>query len=239
MSTSSSRKAHRRGDRLALASALGGGFALFWLAHAQPAEARRKHDKPSLYAPTPVPVPAIAPGNGSIYQASAGYAPLISGARASMVGDVLTITLVESTQAAKTSTASTDRSGNIGITPPTTGPLSLFKASDAAVGAASKFDGKGGATQSNQLTGELSVTIAAVYPNGTMLVRGEKMLTLNRGEEHVQISGIVRAADISADNRVLSTRVADAKIAYAGKGDVARASRPGWLSHFFSILSPF
>lgn len=240
MSTSSSKAGSApRGDRAALLSALGAGFALLWLAYAQPAEARRKHTEPSAFAPTPVPQPAAPPANGAIFQASAGYAPLISGARASMVGDVLTITLVESTQAAKTSTASTDRSGSLGLIPPTTGPLSFFKSSDVSASGGSKFDGKGGATQSNQLTGELSVTIAAVYPNGTMLVRGEKMLTLNRGDEHVQISGIVRAADISADNRVLSTRVADAKISYAGKGDVARASRPGWLSHFFSIISPF
>jgi flagellar L-ring protein precursor FlgH len=64
-------------------------------------------------------------------------------------------------------------------------------------------------------------------------------VTLNRGDEFVQIKGIVRIADISADNRVPSTRVADARIAYTGKGDVARASRQGWLSRFFSVISPF
>ena len=72
-----------------------------------------------------------------------------------------------------------------------------------------------------------------------MLVRGEKSLTLNRGDEHIRISGIVRMADIDLDNRVLSTRVADAKITYAGTGEIARASHQGWLTHFFSILSPF
>ena len=89
------------------------------------------------------------------------------------------------------------------------------------------------------LSGEVSVTIAAVYPNGTMLVRGEKLLTLNRGDERVQISGIVRAMDISPDNRILSTRVADANIRYVGKGEIARASKQGWLQRFFSIISPF
>ena len=83
------------------------------------------------------------------------------------------------------------------------------------------------------------MTIAAVYPNGTMLVRGEKLLTLNRGDERVQISGIVRAMDISPDNRILSTRVADANIRYVGKGEIARASKQGWLQRFFSIISPF
>jgi flagellar L-ring protein precursor FlgH len=81
--------------------------------------------------------------------------------------------------------------------------------------------------------------VAEVYPNGTMLVRGEKLLTLNRGDENIRISGIVRDADITADNRVSSTRVANARITYAGKGEIARASRQGWLQRFFTMLSPF
>src|SRR3546814_7846676 len=109
-----------------------------------------------------------------------------------MIGDLLTITLVERTQAAKSNTAATDRSGTIGLTPPTTGPLSLFSPSDASMGGNSTFGGKGQATQSNTLSGEISVTIAEVYPNGTMLVRGEKLVTLNRGDEYIRIAGIVR-----------------------------------------------
>src|SRR3546814_7840184 len=60
-----------------------------------------------------------------------------------------------------------------------------------------------------------------------MLVRGQKQLTLNRGDEYIQISGLVRPADITPDNRVASTRVADAKITYSGKGELARASQQG------------
>jgi len=234
MSTSSSRAA-----RAAAAALVAGALFLGLSARPAFAHAHKPKERDLAFAPTPVPSPPPTPGNGAIFQAAAGYAPLTAGARAARVGDIVTITLVEATQAAKSSTTNTNRQASLGITPPTTGPLSFFKASDATASGGSKFDGTGAATQSNQLTGELSVTVAAVYPNGTLLVRGEKMLTLNRGDEHVQISGIIRAADIDPDNRVLSTRVADARISYSGKGDVARASRPGWLSHFFSILSPF
>lgn len=192
------------------------------------------------YRPTlAAPIVREAPGNGAIFQAANGYAPLTSGARASMVGDLITITLVERTQAAKSSTAATDRSGTIGLTPPSTGPLSVFSPSDASMGGNSAFNGKGQATQSNALSGEISVTIAEVYPNGTMLVRGEKLVTLNRGDEYVRISGIVRPEDITADNRIPSTRVADARITYSGTGEIARASRQGWLQRFFSVVSPF
>ncbi len=174
---------------------------------------------------------------GAIF--NVGYAPLTSGARASQVGDVLTIVLVERMQATKSNSASTGRDGSIGLSPPTTGPLALFKPSDVNMGGNSSFKGKGEAEQSNALSGEMSVTVIAVRANGTMLVRGEKALTLNRGDEHVRLSGIVRASDIGPDNRVASTRIADARIAYTGKGEIARASRQGWLQRFFSMVSPF
>jgi flagellar L-ring protein precursor FlgH len=209
-------------------------------AHALFGSKKRAAQMRAEYAPTPYQPPAVPiAADGAIFHASAGYAPLTSGARAAQVGDILTIILVEKTQATKSNSASTDRSGGIGLTPPTTGPLKFLKSTSLAASGEGKFDGKGAAEQSNQLNGAISVTIAAVYPNGTMLVRGEKHLTLNRGDEQIRISGLVRGVDIDQDNTVPSTRVADAKITYAGTGEIARASHQGWLSHFFAILSPF
>jgi flagellar L-ring protein precursor FlgH len=204
-----------------------------------PSDARKKD--PVVYKPTYAEVlPAPAQATGGIFQQAAGYAPLTSGSLASRVGDMLTITLVERTQATKTNSAKTDRTGNIGLTPPTTGPLgSLFSSTDIAASGTQGFKGQGDAAQSNQLSGEITVTIERVLPNGAMLVRGEKQLTLNRGDEFIQISGIVRPADIGPDNRVPSTRVADARITYSGKGEIARASSQGWLQRFFSRISPF
>ena len=202
-----------------------------------PALARKEKDD-GAFRPTPVAALPAAPANGAIFQAGA-YAPLTSGMRASQPGDILTIVLVERTSATKSNSATTGRDGSIGLTPPTTGPLSFFQPSDVNAGGSQSFKGKGDAAQSNALTGELSVTVSAVYPNGKMLVSGEKLLTLNRGDERVQLSGLVRASDIGPDNRVLSTRVADARIRYVGKGEIARASKQGWLQRFFSKVSPF
>lgn len=190
--------------------------------------------RPALAAP-----PALAPANGAIFQAANGYAPLTSGSRAAAVGDILTIALVERTQAVKENSASAGREGSIGLTPPATGPLDLFEPSDVKMSGDQSFKGGGQATQSNRLSGEISVTIAEVYSNGSMLVRGEKLVTLNRGDEYVRISGLVRPQDIGPDNRVPSTRVADARITYSGRGEIARSSRQGWLQRFFSVASPF
>jgi flagellar L-ring protein precursor FlgH len=187
-------------------------------------------------APVTPPAPAA---NGAIFQVSDGYSALYEGWRARRVGDPLTIVLVERTAASKSASSKLDSNGNLSITPPATGPLSLFNPPDARISGQRGFNGQGAADQSNSLSGEVSVTVAEVYPNGTMLVQGQKRVTLNRGDEFVRIKGIVRVADVSADNRVLSTRVADAQISYTGKGDVARASRQGWLGRFFSVVSPF
>ncbi|WP_442955444.1 flagellar basal body L-ring protein FlgH [Parasphingorhabdus sp.] len=196
--------------------------------------------------PRPGFEPVLAPemavlqhSNGAIYQAANGYAALTSGARASMVGDLITIQLVEQTAATKRNSASTSKSGNFGLNPPTSGPLSFFDNSDINMGGNQSFSGSGQAAQTNSLFGEISVTIAEVYPNGTMKVKGEKLLKLNRGEEYIQMTGIIRAADISSDNRILSSRVADAKISYSGTGEIAQASKQGWLQKFFSTISPF
>lgn len=223
-----------------MATALNGVIVgLFLLGAAtQPVDAK-KRQRDLEYAPTYAADPVAPVANGAIFQAANGYSALTNGARAAMVGDIVTISLVERTQAAKSNSASTDRSGEIGLTPPTTGPASFFNPTDIGASGGGKFQGKGAAAQSNQLNGEISVTIARIYPNGTMLVRGEKLLTLNRGDENIAITGIIRAADIGPDNRVASTRVADARITYSGKGEIARGSRQGWINRFFSILSPF
>lgn len=217
---------------------IAGTLALGLLLGVQPAAARGK-DRDAAFQPSFAPEPVQAAPNGAIFQVANGYAPLTSGSLASRVGDVLTINLVERTQAAKSNSTKTGRDGNIGLTPPTTGPFSLFSPSDATASGTQAFKGTADAAQSNQLSGAITVTIAQVFPNGTMLVRGQKQMTLNRGDEFVQLSGLVRAADIAPDNSVPSTRVADARITYSGKGEFARASSQGWLQRFFSRISPF
>ncbi len=207
-----------------------------------PAEARlfgKKAPPEDFSVARPLPIPVVQPANGAIFQAADGYAALYEGWRARKVGDPLTIVLVERTAASKSAGSKLDSTGSGSITPPTTGLLNLFKGTDASASGGRAFNGTGAADQANSLSGEVSVTVAAVYPNGTMLVQGQKRVTLNRGDEFLKIKGLVRTADVDRDNRVMSTRVADAQISYTGKGDVARAGRQGWLGRFFSVVSPF
>ncbi|WP_416311269.1 flagellar basal body L-ring protein FlgH [Pseudomonas sp. W03] len=207
-----------------------------------------KPDDP-YYAPVMprTPIPA-AQNNGSIYQS--GFDNNLYGDRkAFRVGDIITITLNEKTQASKkaNSDISKDSKTKLGLTsmfgsglttdnPIGGGDLSL----SAEYGGSRDAKGDSQAGQSNSLTGSVTVTVAEVMPNGILAVRGEKWMTLNTGNELVRIAGLIRADDIATDNTVSSTRVADARITYSGTGAFADASQPGWFDRFFlSPLFPF
>ena len=213
-------------------------LAIMWNGAASSAIAKPK-PKTGFEAALPVAAPAPREGNGSIFNASAGYAALTEGLRARAVGDPLNIVLVEQTTTSKSAGAKTQRGGSASITPPASGLLSFLNPEALKASSQSSFKGDGTATQASSFAGELSVTIAEVRANGTALVRGEKRMLLSQGREWIQFSGIVRLADIDPDNRIASTRVADARIEYAGNGAIQRASREGWLSKFFNMISPF
>ena len=190
------------------------------------------------WAPTPPMQPevAAAPADGAIYHDNQNM-ELFSDARAHRVGDILTIVLVESTQASKKASTSTSKKDKADVAAPTImGKDLTINGNPLSVGLDSErnFDGNGSSSQSNQLTGQITVTVAQRLSNGNLIVRGEKWLTINQGQELVRIAGIVRPQDIGQDNTVASTRVADARISYTGRGTLADANTRGWLSRFFN-----
>lgn len=199
-------------------------------------------DRPEGFAATlPPPPPVeeiISPPDGTIYSSYVGYAPLHYGNRAARVGDIVQVVLVERTQAGRTVEASAQRDGGIDITPPSVGPFS-FDPGNINSGASSSFSGGGDASQNNTLRGDIAVTIAEILPSGVARIRGEKLMSFSQGEEWIQLSGLIRLSDIDPENRIASSRIADARITYAGNGHLQRSSQAGWLSQFFNLVSPF
>lgn len=189
-------------------------------------------------AQPPYPEAAQAPANGAIFQVSQGFSPLHNGNRASRVGDLVTVVLLERTVTSKSASSNTRRDGGFSLVPPSAGPLS-FDPDVLNSSGKSSFKGQGDASQTNSFRGDITVSIVEIRPNGTALIRGEKVLELSQGEEWIQLSGIVRLSDIDQNNSIASPRIADARITYAGKGAVQRASREGWLSKFFNLVTPF
>lgn len=164
---------------------------------------------------------------------------LTSDSRAYRVGDAVTVILQETTQASKRAGTSFSKGSSVGVSPiaalgKTFGKTALDISADRS------FEGDATSTQQNALSGALTVIVQEVLPNGLLRVAGEKNLTLNQGEEFVRLKGFVRAQDIDNDNQVSSLRVANARIAYSGKGALAESNQPGWLTRFFTgPLMPF
>jgi flagellar L-ring protein precursor FlgH len=206
------------------------------------------------YAPVRPVAPEPAPvGNGAIYQ-TGHEVSWFEDSRARRVGDLLTVTLVENTAANKSAKSAASKDNSISVANPTIlGSTPQFDASGLLplasnrdnnlafdLSSASDFSGAGSASQSNALSGNITVTVIEVLPNRNLFVRGEKRIGINQGNEYIRLSGIVRPQDITPQNTIESTRIADPTIVYVGEGMVADANAMGWLARFFnSVLFPF
>lgn len=152
--------------------------------------------------------------------------------------------LVESTTASSTANTSISKKDATTMAAPTLlgAPLTVggLNVLQNSLSGDRSFDGKGNTAQSNRMQGSVTVTVMQRLPNGNLVIQGQKNLRLTQGDELVQVQGIVRAADIAPDNTVPSSKVADARIAYGGRGAIAQSNAMGWLSRFFnSRLSPY
>lgn len=195
----------------------------------------RERPVPNDPAYAPVRAEAMVrrePHTGSIYQNSRNYS-LYGDSTALNVGDILTVTLQESTSASKNAESSITKDTEIGLGTPSFFGRN-FERLGGSVNSERDFEGQAEADQSNSLAGSITVTVTEVLPNGVLHIRGEKWLSLTNGDEYIRVSGLVRPQDISPDNTVSSQRIADARLAYGGTGDFDQANQPGWLTRFFN-----
>ena len=207
-----------------------------------------------MFAPVrPVYIKPEVVNNGAIYQAGQERT-WFEDMRARRVGDLITVKLVEKTEGSKENSTEIKKTQDLSIANPTIlgstpqfnvpgiVPLASNNGNTLAttLGSTSSFKGEGDADQSNELSGSVTVTVIEVLPNGYLVVRGEKRIGINQGNEYVKLSGIVRPADIDSTNTVESTKIGDATILYVGDGPVADSSVVGWLAKFFiSAVMPF
>ena len=173
----------------------------------------------------------------SIYQSGSAWY-LLEDIKPRRVGDMLTVTLQEKTDAKKLADTETKKETDNVISAATIlgAPITANDRELLATKLASVYDFKGEADsqQSNSLTGSVTVTVVEVQANGNLVVQGEKWVTINQGDEYIRLRGIVRPSDISPDNTISSERVANAEIKYSGEGSIANANEQGWLAKFFN-----
>ena len=168
--------------------------------------------------------------SGSLYQANYSSG-LYLDQQARRVGDIITVIFDEEYQSSKSAATATDKSSAnsmgagtvLGVTPGLRNlNLGVETSSDRA------FSGSGEADRSNSLSGQISVSVAGVLPNGILKIRGEKWLTLSEGDEFIRIVGLIRPQDITPDNTVSSSKVADARISFGGRGSLNNSTKQGW-----------
>ncbi len=172
---------------------------------------------------------------GSIYQANFDIR-YFEDRKARRIGDVLTVQLAEQTAASNSAGSSVSKESQVDLPAPTIFN-NLLDDLQTDIQFGREFGGSGEHEQSNRLSGELTVVVVDVRPNGNLVVSGRKRITLNQGDEYVSLVGEVRPDDVSPDNTIPSSRVAHAEISYSGTGAVADASVVGWLGRFFN--SPY
>lgn len=174
---------------------------------------------------------------GSLFKAN--YVNNIySDSKAHRVGDIISVILSESTQANKTAKTEVKKENNTTLKPIVgLGGVPITangKSIEFSVDQRTKFKGDSKANQGNSLNGNISVHVLKVLANGNLIIRGEKWLTLNNGDEYIRLTGTIRPQDISSSNTILSNKIANARIQYAGTGAFADSNEQGWLVKFFN-----
>lgn len=174
--------------------------------------------------------------NGAIYQEGMRIS-LFGDTTAQYIGDVLTIILIENTNASATSNTNSSKDNKVDLPGPTLAGSKVEKNGveilENNFKGEREFSGQGTSAMNSSFNGKISVTVAEVLPNQNLIVRGEKMMLLNQSDEYVRFIGIVRRQDIDQDNSVKSTRVANVHMAYGGKGSLSQANKMGPLGRFF------
>ncbi|WP_413284904.1 flagellar basal body L-ring protein FlgH [Vibrio sp. MA40-2] len=178
-----------------------------------------------------------AAATGSLF--NVGYATnLYDDSKPRGVGDIVTVMMEEQTKAAKSADADLSKSNDSSMDPLSVGgqPLTIgdydfsYELSND-----NNFSGEATANQSNSLSGSITVEVIEVLANGNLVIRGEKWLTLNAGDEYIRLSGTIRPDDISFDNTIASNRISNARIRYSGTGTQQDMQEPGFLARFFNV----
>ncbi len=207
----------------------------------------------SLSPPPPVDVLPTAPPQitvapraapvavtGSLYS-TASYRPSFEDRRARLVGDLVTIQIVETVTAKQASSSTVDHSSELkgGVTAlPFTGKSFTDK---LGVGASSgnTFSGKGGTESANTFQGSITATVIDVLPNGHLVVAGEKQIGVNQNVDVLRFSGTIDPRVMQPGSIINSTQVANVRVESRGRGAQSEAQAMGWLGRFFNKVTPF
>ena len=194
---------------------------------------------------TPPPIAtlprSVGPATGSLFH-NASYRPAFEDRRARMVGDSVTVQIVENITAKQSSTSTIDRESGIeaGIAAlPFLNNTVLANKTRVGASSTNNFSGKGGTESANAFTGSITATVIEVLPNGHLVVAGEKQIGVNHNVDVLRFSGTVDPRSLQPGSIVVSTQMANVRIESRGRGAQAEVQAMGWLGRFFNSVAPF
>ena len=182
-------------------------------------------------------IAAFVIGGGAVEAKSlwvdGGSMSLYADKKARNVGDILTIVINESTTQTATKARTNSKSGSLSVGTGT-GIFDFIRAFSASGG--DNFQADGSATDTSRFSGQITVTVIEVLPNDNMIVEGVQSIWQNRDEHKITLRGTVRRDDVTMNNTVPSTKVADASIRFDGKGPLNAKQRQGILTQLFNFM---
>ena len=163
---------------------------------------------------------------------------LFSDFKAINIGDAVTILVVENSQATNSSNISTSKQSDLGydLSGKMDGEPTL-PSLDFDIGSKNDFKGGGGTNSSGSVKARISAMIDSVYANGNLRISGTRKIVINKEEQEIRITGIIRSVDIKSDNTVYSYNISNMELHFEGKGKIDEAQSPGWLTKIFHWLS--
>jgi flagellar L-ring protein precursor FlgH len=210
---------------------------------------KKKKNQPEAPAPAPAPVvhstPAPPPpANGSLFNATAPSTGLVADFKPQGVGDLIFIDVVEDTSGSVAANASRSRdsgaiAGAAGLIGAIPNPGAATAASVATAMGQRKFEGKGSTDRNSLVKAHITAQVVEVMPNGDLRIEAHKMVNVNKEDERLSLSGIVRRRDITSDNFVSSAVIGDLQFTLNGKGVASADTQPGWLFRLIDKVSPF
>lgn len=190
--------------------------------------------------PPPRPVVDVEPEkqtykSGSLWPGANKKNIMFSDNKASKVGDIVTVHVIENTTALNKADTTDQTSVNNSVVLDT----GAVTPTQIRMGGGRTNTGKGTTGRSDQFSSTVTCTVTEVLPNGNMTVEGQRRMMINNEEQYVLVRGTVRPSDITFNNSVLSSKMADLDIMYNGGGGIDGGKSPGWLGKALNKVWPF
>lgn len=173
--------------------------------------------------------------SGSLWPGANKKNILFADNKASKVGDIVTVHVLENTTALNKADTS-DQTATDNSVLLDTGALTPTQ---IRLAGGRKSAGKGTTGRSDQFSSTVSCVVLEVMPNGNMVIEGQRRMGINKEQQYIFVHGTVRPSDITFNNSVLSSKMADLDIVYNGGGGIDGGKAPGWLAQVLGAVWPF